>query len=338
MRVKNSKPKIVVVLGPTASGKSALAVRLAKLFNGEVISADSRQVYRGVDLGSDKVPHDRCQVSGFRFQEKDGCFYEGVRHHLIDVVSPKKTFTVTQYKKLAEKAIRDIIKRGKIPIIAGGTGLYIDTLINDWKLPRVKPNLKLREELEKKSAEELFLELKKLDPKRAVGIDRHNKRRLVRAIEIVMQTGKPVPYLSLIRANKRIVGREFLKIGIKVAPEELKKRIKKRTLKRLREGVIQEMEGLKKSGVSQKRLNDISLYYRWVGPFLDGEMNKLETLETIAVKIGQYAKRQMTWFKRDKSINWISRGSQADPIKNKDTLRALTVFNGARRLVEKFLR
>lgn len=288
-----------------------------------MISADSRQVYRGVDLGSDKVPRDNSKFKSqsaklqFKIKNWNGkeYLYEGIRHHLIDVANPKRKFTVTQYKKLAEKAIENIWRRGKIPIIAGGTGLYIDTLVNDWKLPEVKPNLKLRRELEKKSTEELFLQLKKLDPKRAGNIDPRNKRRLIRALEIVTQTGKSS--YSNVLENNRILKYDVLKIGIKVAPEELKKRIKKRTLKRLREGVAKEMESLKRSGVSQKRLNDISLYYRWLQPYLKGEMNQAETLEIISTKIGQYAKRQMTWFKRDKSIHWITKSLEAERLVEK---------------------
>ena len=337
------KPKIIVVLGPTATGKSVLAVRLAKKFsskggsafggNGEVISADSRQVYRGVDLGSDKVPRDNSKFKSqsaklqFKIKNWNGkeYLYEGIRHHLIDVANPKRKFTVTQYKKLAEKAIKDILKRGnppkfrgtkfnraRIPILCGGTGLYIDALINDWKLPEVKPNLKLRRELDKKSTEELFLQLKKLDPKRAGNIDPRNKRRLVRALEIVTQTSKSS--YSNVLENNRILKYDVLKIGLRVAPEELKKRIKKRTLKRLREGVAKEMESLKRSGVSQKRLNDISLYYRWLQPYLKGEMNQAEALEIISTKIGQYAKRQMTWFKRDKNIHWITKNSEMEKL------------------------
>lgn len=286
-----------MILGPTASGKSALAVDLARKFRSEIISSDSRQVYKGVDLGSDKI------------SKKE---MKGVRHHLLDVVSPKKVFTVTQYKKLAEKAIKDIVKRGKIPIVAGGTGLYIDALIHDWALPKVRPDMKLREDLESQSAEKLFSRLEKLDPARAKNIDRHNKRRLVRALEIVIRTGKSA--YSNVLENNRISKYEILKIGLKVASEKLKERIRKRTLQRLRGGVIQEMENLKKSGVSQKRLNDISLYYRWVEPYLKGEIGKAGALEIISTKIGQYAKRQMTWFKRDKNIKWISKDIEAEKL------------------------
>ncbi len=303
MKRKSSKSKIVVVLGPTATGKSDLAVKIAKKFNGEVISADSRQVYKDINIGSDKIT------------EKE---MKGVWHHLLSVVPLKKTLSVVHYKLLAKKAIREIVKRGRLPVICGGTGLYIDALLNDWRLPQVKPNLKLREELESKSVEELFENLKKLDPARAGNIDPHNKRRLVRALEIVIQTGKPIGTLRLFDYTQSMQARgknpsyEFLKIGIKVAPEELKKRIRRRTLKRLREGVIREMENLKKSGVSQKRLNDISLYYRWVGLYLRGEMNQEKTLDLISIKIWQYAKRQMTWFKRDISIYWISKNTEAE--------------------------
>jgi len=314
MRFKSNNEKVIVLLGPTASGKSELAVLVARGFGGEIISADSRQVYRGVDLGSDKVPNEGRKELDVRRKkaERKGndYFYKGVRHHLIDVASPKRIFTVTQYKRLAEKAIKAVLKRGRIPIVVGGTGLYIDALINDWKLPKVKPDWKLREKLEKKSAEELFAQLRKLDPARAGNIDPHNKRRLIRAIEIVIKTGKSA--YSNVLENNRISKYRVLKIGLRVSSEELKNRIKKRTLKRLKGGVIEEMESLRKSGVSQKKLNDISLYYRWLQPYIKGEMNQAKTLETIATKIGQYAKRQMTWFKRDKNINWILKGAEAE--------------------------
>ena len=299
-----------MILGPTATGKSDLAVVLAKKFHGEVISADSRQVYRGVDLGSDKVLRDRYQVSGVRCQGKTAYFYKGVRHHLLDVASPKRKFSVAQYKKLAEKTIKDIWRRDKVPIVCGGTGLYIDTLIYDRKLPAVKPNLKLRRSLEKKTAEELFEELKKLDPKRAGNIDRFNKRRLVRALEIVMETGRSSH--SHILENVRMSKYDVFKIGIAVPAEELRRRIRKRTLQRLRGGVIGEMENLEKAGVSEKKLDEVSLYYRWVRPYLRREINQEKTLELISTKIWQYAKRQMTWFKRDRNILWIKDYREAE--------------------------
>ena len=193
LKKKLFRPKIIVVLGQTASGKSEFAVKLAKKFNppvgGEIISADSRQVYKGLDIGSGKIIKKEMK---------------GVPHHLLDITSPKRTFTVYQYQKLAKKALKDIIKRGKIPIICGGTGLYIDSIIYGIKFPEVPPNPKLRKKLEKRTTEELFKQLQKLDPRRAQNIDKYNRRRLIRALEIIITTSKPVPTLNNIRANPRI--------------------------------------------------------------------------------------------------------------------------------------
>ena len=170
-----SKRKIIVILGPTASGKSALAVKIAKKINGEIISADSRQVYKGLDIGTGKIT--RKEMGG-------------VPHYCLDVVSPKKIFTVADFKKCAEKAIEKIFAKNKIPIIVGGTGLYIQAVVDNIVLPEVKPNWRLRKELEKKTTEEMFKMLKKLDPERAKNIDAKNPRRLIRAIEITKEIGK----------------------------------------------------------------------------------------------------------------------------------------------------
>src|SRR3989344_6085432 len=208
--MKSKLQKNIAIVGPTASGKSELAVKIAKRFNGEIISADSRQVYRGLDIGTGKVPNDfsnyprissnasRITTSRIRgkFDIIRGKFekyvYKGVPHYCIDFVSPKKVFTVADFKKCAEAAIKDITNRGKIPILCGGTGFYIDSVLYNLPIPNVPPNQKLRKQLSKKSAEELFKILKKMDPKRAKTIDPHNPRRLIRAIEIVKTTGKPV--------------------------------------------------------------------------------------------------------------------------------------------------
>lgn len=300
------KPKIIVILGPTATGKSDLAVRLAKKFNGEVVSADSRQVYKGMDVGTGKITSKEMR---------------GVPHYLIDVANPKRRFTVVQYKKLAEKVISDIWKRGKLPILCGGTGLYIDALIYDWKLPKVKPNLKLRKELEKKSAEELFEQLKKLDPDRVQNIDPYNKRRLVRALEIVIQTGKSshsniLPILSVAEGQNVRMSKHYdvLKIGVRLPNEELKKRIDKRLLKRIRRGMIKEVKNLQAQGLSFKRLDDLGLEYRWVVKYLQGEITKLQMIEKLKTEIWRYAKRQMTWFKRDKNIRWVSKNSEVEKL------------------------
>ena len=227
------KQKIIVVLGPTASGKSEMAVRLAKEFGGEVVSADSRQVYRGMDVGTGKVPMDKNSKSEFKIQ-KDSYYYRGIPHYLIDVASPRRSFSVERYKKLAGKAVRDILKRGKVPIVCGGTGFYIDALIYDRKLPEVPPQSDLRRKLERCSVEELFSRLLKLDPDRAENIEQKNKRRLIRALEIVITSGESVPQLS----TSQVDNFDVLKIGIDVSREELRKKIDRRFKGWLREGLL----------------------------------------------------------------------------------------------------
>jgi len=278
------KPKLVVVVGPTASGKSDLAVEIAKKFNGEVVSADSRQVYKGMDIGTGKITKKEMQ---------------GVPHYLLDIASPKKRFTVAQYQKKTNQAIKDIIKRDKLPILCGGTGFYIESIVDNLAIPKVKPDLKLRKKLEKQSAEELFERFKKLDSERAKNIDKYNKRRLIRAIEIVLKTKKPIPKLKKNQPYNTLI------IGIKINKEELKKRIEKRLDKRLKQGMIKEVEKLYKSGVSYKRLEEFGLEYRYIAYYLQDKINKQEMIEKLEKEIEHYSKRQITWFKKDKRIIWI---------------------------------
>lgn len=275
----------MVILGPNASGKSDLAVRLAKKLNGEVVSADSRQVYRGLDIGSGKITKKEML---------------GVRHHLLDVASPRTVFTAARYRTLARRAVQDILRRGKLPIVAGGTGLYIDTFLHDIPLPEVAPNAKLRAQLEKLSAAKLHARLKKLDPRRAKNIDKNNKRRLVRALEIVMHSGKPVPKLS-----KKKSAYHALKIGIHLPAEELKSRISARLKKRLKEGLLGEVRRLHEEGLSWKRLDDLGLEYRYVSRHLRGMISREEMIETIERESWKYARRQMTWWRKDKEIKWV---------------------------------
>jgi tRNA dimethylallyltransferase len=283
--------KVIVILGPTASGKSDLAVALAKKLNGEVVSADSRQVYRGLDIGSGKITRREMR---------------GVRHHLLNVASPGGLFTVARYRTLARHAVSDILKRGKLPIIAGGTGLYIDSLLYDTPLPEVAPNKKLRTQLEKKTVAQLYVRLKKLDPRRAGNIENKNKRRLVRAMEIILSTGKPVPELS-----ERKPVYEAVKIGIVLKPADLKKRIHARLLRRLKQGMLKEVQRLRKSGLSWKRLDDLGLEYRYVSRFLRGLISRGEMIAAIEKESWAYARRQMTWWRKDKDIRWVKNGREA---------------------------
>lgn len=278
------KQKIIVILGPTASGKSDLAVKLAKAFNGEVISADSRQVYRGLDIGTGKITKKEMA---------------GIPHHCLDIASPKKNFDVVQWKEKADKAVHDIIKRGKLPIVCGGTGLYIKALVENVTYPDVAPDWKLRKKLEKKTTEQLFVMLKKLDLARAQTIDPHNPRRLIRAIEIVKRTRKAVP-----EKNAEPLYSALL-LGVKKSDAELKKRIHARLLSRIKKGMVAEAKKLHDSGVSWKRMDELGLEYRYLALYLQGKMTKQEMIDELDTKIGQYAKRQMTWFKKMTRVRWV---------------------------------
>ena len=270
--------KVIVILGQTATGKSELAVSIAQKsarrggVGGEIISADSRQVYKGLDIGTGKII------------EKE---MKGVPHHLLDVANPKRQFTVAQYKKLAEKKIKEIIARGKIPIICGGTGLYIDTITKGVVFPEVPPNLKLRKKLALASDRALMLKLRKLDLVRAQNIDPQNKVRLIRAIEIAQALGQ-VPKIT-----QATPVYEFVKIGLYLPPEKLKKKIEKRVKEMFNKGLLNKIKKLKKTGVSSRRLKEFGFEY------------DNPTYEKVVKETLKYTKRQMTWFKRDKEIKWF---------------------------------
>ncbi len=296
--VGGRRKKIVVIVGPTASGKSGLGIFLAKKFGGEIISADSRQVYRGMDIGTGKVPKDIFQHTNDRIY-----IAKGIRHYLIDVADPKKVFTVSDFKKLGKKALDNIASRSKVPFVVGGTGFYIDALVYNLILPEVPPNKKLRAELAKHSTEQLFKMLKKKDPSRAKNIDKHNKHRIIRALEIILTTGKPVPKLA--NGYSLMASRyDILWLGLK--PKNLEKRIKERLDKRLRQGMIKEVKRVLSRGVSRKRLHNLGLEYRWASQYLNREMGYKEMKEGLLRNIVKYSKRQMTWFKRNKEIHWVS--------------------------------
>lgn len=277
------RPKILVVLGPTASGKSDLAVKLALKFNGEVISADSRQVYTGLNIGSGKI-----SKSGMR----------GVPHHMLDIVSPKKVLTVEEFKEKAFVVIDDIISRGKLPIICGGSGFYIQAVVDNVTFPDVPANPALRKKLEKFSAEELIEKLEKIDPRRAKEMDPHNKRRIIRALEIATKLGK-VP-----ESTKEPKYIPFM-VGIKTSPDILREKIHIRLLYRIKKGMIDEAKKLRKSGVSLKRMENLGLEYRYLARHISGKLSKEEMLTKLENEIWQFARRQMTWFKRDKRIKWF---------------------------------
>ncbi len=289
--MKSPKPKLLILLGPTAVGKSDLAVKLAKQLNGEIISADSRQVYKGLDLGTGKITKKEMR---------------GIPHHLIDVANPKKQFTVTEFVTLGEKAIQEILSRKKLPIICGGTGFYVSALVGGVIFPDVPPNKKLRLALSKKTSIELFKMLQKIDPKRARSIDPKNSRRIIRAIEIAKVLGS-VPKTK----SKQKYDAHY--IGLMLPRAELKKRISIRLFARLpagrqeyREGMIREAKNLHAKGLSWKRMDELGLEYRYLAKFLQKEISRAEMISRLLTEIWHYARRQMTWFKRDKKIKWFN--------------------------------
>ena len=283
---KDKQQKILVIVGPTASGKSDLAIKLAKKYNAEIISADSRQVYHGMNIGTGKVTKKEQKI---------------IKHHLIDVVSPKKIFTADDFKKLGQKVLIDLASQSKLPIIVGGAGLYIDVLLGRVHIPEITPNPKLRRRLEKLPVEHLFKMLKKLDPQRAKTIESKNKRRLVRALEIVESIGK-VPSLN---TKHKILDTKYNILWIGLRPDNLQKKIKIRLEKRLKQGMIKEVKKLHARGVSWKRLHDLGLEYRWIAKYLRKEINYKDMKEGLLKDIIKYSKRQMTWFKRNKEIKWF---------------------------------
>jgi tRNA dimethylallyltransferase len=301
---KAIKPrKILIILGPTASGKSTLAVELAQRFNGEVISADSRQVYRGLNLGTGKITPAEMH---------------GIPHHLIDVADPQHRYSVDEWRRSATLAIDDIISRGKLPIICGGTGFYISSITNGATLPQVEPNEELRAELEKKSAEELMKTLTELDAVRAAAIDPNNKRRIIRAIEIADELGH-VPPLADSSSDKKSESSESiasayetLKIGLAPADADLKQRIHDRIISRLDAGMIEEARQLQSPAsaatpsLSYERMDQLGLEYRYLAQLLQGQLTREQFIGMLTTKIWQYSRRQKTWFKRDTTIHWLT--------------------------------
>lgn len=277
--VFDKTPRVIVILGQTATGKSSLAVKVAKKINGEIISADSRQIYTGLDIGTGKITKKEML---------------GIPHHLLDVANPKKKFSVAEYQNLSISAMAEIISRGKTPIICGGTGFYIDAITKGVVFPEVPPNNKLRTELNKKPLEAVFKILAKLDPARAQNIDKKNKVRIVRAIEIAKALGK-VPEITEIKPKYN-----FLKIGLYLPTDKLKKKVEKRVKKMFDDGLLKEIKKLKKLGISEKRLKELGFEY------------DNPTYEKVVSETLHYAKRQMTWFKRDKEIEWLDSSEKID--------------------------
>lgn len=285
------KPKVIVIVGPTASGKTSTSIEVAKKINGEIISCDSMQVYKYMDIGTAKPT----------IEER-----EGIAHHLIDVVSPDETFNVAKFKELAEKAIDEILSRGKIPILVGGTGLYINTLTYGIEFEDIPSDLEYREMLIKKGYEEgpdsIFNELEKCDPEASKVIDKNNIRRVARALEIFKVTGKTKTQLDI--ESRKEVKYDYRLFGIDWPREELYSRIDKRVDIMFDMGLVDEVRSIRnKFNISSTAIQGLG--YKEVVEYLDGNLTYDEMKEKLKLETRHYAKRQLTWFRRDKRINWL---------------------------------
>ncbi len=292
---KTYKPKIIAVVGPTASGKTALGIALAKKFDGEIVSADSRQIYRGMDIGTAKPT-----------EAERGA----IPHHLIDVKDPDEDYTVAEYKTDAINAMNDILSRGHIPVLVGGTGLYVTTVLENLDVPKTQADPKLRAEIEKNIARDglaaVFKKLIALDPEAAYVVDPKNPRRVVRALEVAISTG--IPFTAQRTKSDPLFN--ALAIGIDPPPELLRDRINRRVDAMIREGLMNETATLvKQYGQTPAAFDAIG--YREIVDHLHGDLSLEVAVASIKLNTWHYAKRQMTWFKKNRSVRWIRNPSEA---------------------------
>ena len=273
--------KIIVIEGTNASGKSGLGVDLARAFDGEIISADSRQVFKGYDLGSGKITPEEMQ---------------GVKHHLIDICESNEFFSVHDYQRLAYQAIDDILSRGKLPFIVGGTGLYVAAVTEGYVMSDRPPDLAYRAELEKKSTPELYQMLTQCAP--TAQVDARNRNRVMRMLEKIHDGDDFVPH------NEPRY--DCLKLGVSWPREILKERIDERLERRMNEGMVDEVRHLLDSGATVEFMLKLGLEYRFITRYILGEYTcEAEMCHELSLAIKRFAKRQMIWFRRDKNIHWL---------------------------------
>lgn len=296
-----SLPNLIVILGPTTSGKSSLGIALAQQWRGEIVSADSRQVYRGLDIGTAKVtPVERALAP----------------HHLLDVVDPQEVYTVSHFQHDAIEAINTILARGNLPLLVGGSPHYIQAIVDHLNIPHIPPQLELRAQLESRSLADLLTQLEDLDPQSVATIDRKNPRRVIRALEVCIASGKP---FSQQRGAADPLYRCFL-LGIQWPREVLYRRIDMRIDERMQQGMVQETHNLLMQGTSHERLEALGLEYRLTSLWLQGKFSsEAEMAQRLKYACHDFARRQLTWFRRDKRIIWID-GIEEDE-KNEAVLR-----------------
>lgn len=286
-------PKLIVIVGPTASGKTKLALELAQRYDGEIISTDSRAIYRGMNIGSAKPNVDEQSL---------------VPHHMIDIAEPDQTISLSDFKAQAITAIHDILKRDKLPFLVGGTALYIYAIIENWQIPEVPPNPVLRHELEKKDISELWHQLLQQDPEASTIVDSKNKRRIIRALEIIDATGKK--FTSQRTLGPRLF--DSLLIGLNPDEARLRHNIAQRTNDMLAQGLIAEVQQLLDKGYDKKLPALSGIHYKEVIDYLDGLISQDELIKQINDHDYQLTRRQLTWFKRDKNIVWVNSAKEAE--------------------------
>ena len=287
-----NKPKVIVICGPTASGNTTLSIQLAKKINGEIISSDSMQIYKDMNIGTAKPDQQEMQ---------------GIKHYLLDFVEPNQRYSVADYKKDAENAIEDILQKGKVPIIVGGTGLYVDSLIYGIEYPNIEFDENYRKELErrveKEGLEKLYEKAKKIDPQAMKKISRNDQKRILRVLEIYNATGKTKTEQE-IESRKNEVKYDYRVFAINMDREKLYDRINKRVDIMIQKGLIEEVENL------LKKYNEFptamqGLGYKEVVEYIQGKVLKEDMIENIKRESRRYAKRQITWFKKNKQTIWI---------------------------------
>jgi tRNA dimethylallyltransferase len=286
-------PQVIAIIGPTSSGKSRLGLDLARRYGGEIVSADSRQVYRGMDLGTAK-PTAAEQAAA--------------PHHLIDIRNPDEEYSAAEFKVDAAAAIRSIQERGNLPIIVGGTGLYLRSLLENLQIPAVGPNADLRQELEALSPPELAERLRQTDPPAAELVDLANPRRVIRALEL-FAAGH-----SIAKSTRGPAQYDALKLGLNPPPEELKDRIERNVRARFAAGVVDEVKALRKRGIDDAVLASRVIIYGPALAVVDGQLTPEAAIQRTVELEAQYAKRQRTWFKRDSEITWLTDAAQADGV------------------------
>lgn len=291
MKILKSKQKLLVIIGPTAVGKTKLSIEMAKQFNGEIISGDSMQIYRGMDIGTAKISKDEM---------------EGIPHHLLDIKEPSENFSVAEFQTLVRAKINEIAEKGKLPIIAGGTGLYIQSVIYDYQFSDVPGDEKLREELEERAKEigneALYHELKEIDPDSAGQIHPNNVRRVIRALEIYKLTGKTMHEFQSTQQPDLLYDTAI--VGLTMEREKLYERINYRVDIMMEQGLLEEVNGLYQQGLRDCQAIQ-AIGYKEIYDYLDGKVSLDDAVETLKQNSRRYAKRQLTWFRNKMDVQWF---------------------------------